>query len=275
MSLTEVGASPRYQRSSGEIDLVVAARDGRTGIVRAFQEGSGKLRFPRTSAGPIEAMVLNTSGGLAGGDRFRLAAQAKGGTLVLSTQASERVYRAAGDVAQVRQALSVAAGARLIHAPQPTILFDDAALSRVTRVDAATGASFTFCEGLVLGRAAMGETVRTLGLADRTEIRVGGRLAFVDALRLGTSGLAAAATPAMLGERRAFGLVVHLEADPAALDEALERARQAAGADGGASVVNGLVVTRLLAPAHRALQDALARVLSALTGVSPPRSWQI
>ncbi|GAB5375862.1 MAG: urease accessory protein UreD [Acuticoccus sp.] len=262
----------RYQRSDGRIEIVVAERGGRASLRRAYQAGSGKVRLLRPATDAVEALVLNTAGGLAGGDRFHLSAAVTGRPLILSTQASERVYRAEGGRARVEQHLSVGAGGRLVHAPQPTILFNDASLARRTRIDIAGDGALTFVEGLVMGRAAMGETVRSVDLADRTDLRIDGRLAFVDALRLGTAQLADMAMPAMLGGHRAAGLVLHRDGDlAAARDKLLAVLPETAGA----SLVGGVMVARILAPTHGALQDSLARALTALTGAPPPRSWQI
>ncbi len=265
-------ATTLYQRSTGRIELEVAERDGRASVRRAYQGGSGKLRFLRTVHDAVEALVLNTAGGLAGGDRFELSATVAGRPLTLSTQASERVYRAEGGAARVSQTLRVGAGGSLVHAPQPTILFDAAALVRRTRIDLAADAQLTFCEGLVFGRAAMGETVRSVHLRDRTDVYVDGTLALVDALRLDTEGLADAGSPAMLGGNRAAGLVLHRGGD---LKGACEAVRQVLPPAAGVSIVRGLVVSRILAPTHGALQDALARALTALTGAPAPHSWQI
>jgi len=264
--------APRYQRSEGRVEIVVAEREGRASLRRAYQAGSGKLRILRPAGDGVEALVLNTSGGFAGGDRFAFSASVSGGSLVISTQASERAYRAEGVVAKVTQDLDVGPGGRLVHAPQPTILFDGAALDRRTRVTLAGHGALTFCEGLVLGRAAMGETVASLHLKDRTEVRVDGVLTHVDALRLDTAGLAATRTPAMLGENRAFGLILHRGGDLAAARDAVEALLSPAS---GVSLVRGLLVARILAPTHGALQDNAARILTALTGAPVPRSWQI
>ncbi len=254
-------AAVRLQRSTGRVRVRLAG--GR--LAEAFQEGSGKLRFPA----PAEALVLNTSGGLAGGDRFETAFAAEGGTLAVATVACERVYRSEGAPALVRQRLAAGAGGTLRHLPQPTILYDGAVLDRLTTVDLSEDGGLTAVEAIILGREAMGEAVRTATVRDRVEVRIAGRLAFVDALRLGTDSLARLATPAGLGTARGIGLVLHRGPD---LPAALGRVR---AANMAASLVGGLLVARCLAPGHTSLQDDLARVVTALDGVPPPRSWRL
>lgn len=252
-------AAVRLQRSVGRVAVRLVG--GR--LAEAYQEGSGKLRFPA----PGEVLVLNTSGGLAGGDRFETAFAADGGALTVSTVACERVYRSEGEAAVVRQRLS--ATGTLRHLPQPTILFDGAALDRLTTIDLADDARLTFCEGLVLGREAMGESVRTVHVRDRVEVRIGGRLAFVDAFRLTTASLARLDTPAGLAGARGLGLVIHRRPELAA---ALERVR---GTGAAASLVGGVLVSRCLARSHTSLQDDLGQVVTALDGTPPPRAWRL
>jgi len=263
-----------YERAKGEIGIVLGDAGGRPQVLRAFQSGSARLRFPRAAgAGAVEAMVLNTAGGLASGDTLAVDVAVEAHALAVSTQACERVYRAGGGpVARIAQHLRVAEGAQLLHLPQPTILFDDAALRRRTRVDLAASARLTFCEGIVLGRAAMGESVTRVHVRDTTEIRVAGRLVVADALRLTTEGLARAGSKAVLAGNRGIGLLVHRGG---ASEAALARARAALAGAGEVSLLEGLVVARVLAPDHSALQDTLARLVGALAGVLPPRAWRL
>ncbi|MEM0908408.1 MAG: urease accessory protein UreD [Pseudomonadota bacterium] len=270
----KVQTAMAYQRAHGEVAVRVGEREGAPVLKRDYHAGSGKLRFPRRDDGLTEAMVLNTAGGLAGGDHFSLDVAVEGRqTLIVSTQASERVYKSDGGIAEVNQALTAVNGGRLIHMPQPTIVFDNGAMSRRTRIALSGDASLIFCETIVLGRAAMGETVKEVALRDRAEVVVDGRLSFVDALRLDGQTLASSSNPAVLAGHRGFGLFLFRE--KGSLDEAASRAREVLGPLGGASVVNGLMVARLLAPTHGALQDAAARLSTALSGVKPPRSWMI
>ena len=80
-------------------------RGGRTRIGRLYQEGAAKIRMPRTSADPLEAVLINTAGGLTGGDRLDWAVDVgDGASATVTTQACEKVYRAASDGAEVSAA---------------------------------------------------------------------------------------------------------------------------------------------------------------------------
>ena len=114
----------RHQRSEGAILLSMGA----TGLKRLREAHAAKARIP---AGSREAILINTGGGLAGGDRFSFAITAEeNARLTLTSQAAERVYRTLGPAAEVDVRLAAEAGATLMWLPQETILFDGAALSR-------------------------------------------------------------------------------------------------------------------------------------------------
>ena len=63
-------------RAHGLIDLSVTAHDGRTRRQRVVEEGSFRVRFPQVSGPEREAVILNTAGGIAGGDDFSIAIEA-------------------------------------------------------------------------------------------------------------------------------------------------------------------------------------------------------
>ena len=168
----------RLQRAEGRARIAFRRKDGRTRLERLFQEGCAKLRLP-TPLGdaPPEAVVINTAGGLTGGDRFAVEVElGEGAAATVTTQACERIYRSTGEPAEVTSRLRVAAGGRLAWLPQETILFDGGRLSRGLEVDLAGDAELLCVESILLGRAAMGERVIQGLLHDRWRIRREGRL---------------------------------------------------------------------------------------------------
>ena len=59
------------QRARGRSRLSVAHKDGATRLRELYQDGCAKLRCPKTyDADSFEAVLLNTAGGLTGGDRI-------------------------------------------------------------------------------------------------------------------------------------------------------------------------------------------------------------
>lgn len=162
----------------------VHATSGASRLSDLRQQGSLRALFPRGTGPAVEAVLLNTAGGLTGGDVMSVAAHAAPGTrLRLSTQAAERIYRAIeGTQARAEVRLQAEGDGRIDWLPQETILFDGARLDRRLLADLAPEATCLLVEPLVFGRLAHGEEVRTGRLRDRWEVRRGGRLVFADAL---------------------------------------------------------------------------------------------
>ncbi len=234
-----------------------------------------KALFPRSAGAGLEAVLINTAGGITGGDEFSLTARARADArLTLTTQAAERAYRALpGEVARVENRLSAADGAQLCWLPQETILYDGSALSRRLRIDLAEGASLVMVEALVFGRAAMGETLTNVTLRDRIEIRRGGRLAYLDAIALAGDAAGELARPFTAAGAGAMASVIYVAADAAA---ACGNVRTLAGESAGASLLeDDMLALRFLAPDSYVLRQKLIPVLNRLTGEALPRCWMI
>ncbi|MEM9048690.1 MAG: urease accessory protein UreD [Pseudomonadota bacterium] len=248
----------------------IALMDGR--LADLYQKGSARIMLPRGPGPGLEAVLVNTAGGITGDDRFCYEAEAVGGRLVLATQTAERLYRAQpGQIGRLNTTLRIGAGARLDWLPQESIVFEAAALDRRLSVDMAQDATLTATEAVILGRQAMGETVQHAHLTDRWEIRRNGRLVFADALRISGDIGAATCGPATLGGARAFATLLHVGPDAAALCAAL---RDAIGALGGASLRDGCLVARMVAADGLALRRCLAQALGILLGRDLPKVWQ-
>ena len=59
-------------RAVGKIALAVRATGGITRRARVHEHGSLRVRCPGPAAVELEAVIVNTAGGMAGGDRFAL-----------------------------------------------------------------------------------------------------------------------------------------------------------------------------------------------------------
>ena len=253
-----------HQRSRGEIIL----RVGAGGLERMREAGAAKVRFPQ---GGSEAILINTGGGLAGGDEFAFDITAgPEAALTITTQAAERVYRTLGPAASVKVALKIEAGARLKWLPQESILFNGASLSRRIDADLGDGATLLAVESVILGRAAMGETIHQATLRDRWRIRRSGRLIFADDLAFDGPP---PATPDTLGHAGAMATVV-LVSD--ASEMLIDDVRALIGESGSASAWSGKLVARLVAKDGFGLRKVLVSVLSQLAGgESLPKVWSL
>ena len=167
---------------------VFARAGARTEAARAFETGGLRLRFPRAGA-ECEAVLVNTGGGMAGGDHARIDIALQPGAQVLATtQAAEKIYRADGSPTRVELRLDVGAGAALIWAPQETLLYDGSDMRRRLEADVELDGSLMILEAAVFGRIAHGETRIDAAFRDDWRIRRGGKLMFAEALRLENAG---------------------------------------------------------------------------------------
>lgn len=268
-----IDAPPALQRAAGTGRIQVRRAQGATRLARLYQDGCAKIRLPTDHAArSLEAVLINTSGGLTGGDRMSWEIEALAGSaLTISTQACEKVYRARDGEARVAVALTAGIGARIDWLPQEAILFDGAALARTLEADLAADARLLAVEAVILGRTAMNETVRHGALRDRWRVRRDGRLVFADDLKLGGDIEALAARSPMLAGARAFASVLLVEAEA---DRYLEPVRAALGPAGGASAFDGKLFCRIAAADGLALRRALLPVLKVLRDGEPcPRVW--
>lgn len=267
----------RLQRAEGRARLAFKRRGEATALDQLYQQGVLRLRLPRVEPGePPEAVLLNTAGGLTGGDRVRLDVAWGGGTAAaVSGQAAERVYRALDDVALVRTQLTLGVGAAGEWLPQETILFDGAALDRELQVRLDGGARFLGVEMLVFGRAAMGEEVKTGRLRDAWRVWRDGRLVFAEALALEGDLARALGRPAAAAGMTAMALLLLAAPDAEARLPALREALESAEGLAAASAWNGLLLARFAAPDGAALRRDLLPALALLRdGRSPPRVWR-
>jgi urease accessory protein len=264
------------QRVAGCGGIAVAVDGGRTRLQRLYQEGAAKLRLPRRDGPGLEAVLINTAGGLTGGDRLAWeVAVGEGAALTTTTQASEKVYRSAGGEAQVGATAEVGAGGRLVWLPQETILYEGSALTRRLDVTLGEGAQALIVEAVVLGRKAHGETVTRARFRESWRIRAGGRLVHADELALGPDIAALTASRAALGGRAAFATVLAVGGDP---EPMLAEARDICGEAGGASfwrvAGTGKLLARLAAEDGYALRGRLVPLLRLLNGRAElPKLW--
>lgn len=179
-------ATPSHQRSRGGASLRFAVARGATRLADLHQASPMRILFPTPEPGeaPLAALV-NTAGGLAGGDEVEISvALDAGAAATVSTPAAEKIYRSLGPETRVAARIEVGPGARLEWIPQETILFEGARLARRLEADIAADAVLLMAEMLVFGRHARGEALTRGSLLDIWRIRRGGALVWADGLAL-------------------------------------------------------------------------------------------
>lgn len=267
----------RLQRAHGIARLGFARRGPATVIRECYQEAGLRIRMPRVEPGaPIEAVVINTAGGITGGDRFSLAVTADDGTsAVVTAQAAEKVYRSSGGVGLFETRISVGEGASLDWLPQETILFDGSALRRDLAVDMAVDSRFLAVESVVFGRLARGESVEAGTFFDRWRIRRAGRLCYAEGLKFGEAPARSLKPRAAGGDALAAASLVLVSPDAETRLEAVRDLLDEGDpltVEAGASAFDGMLAVRFLSPDPFALRRRLVDVLELLRGPLP-RVW--
>jgi urease accessory protein len=266
------------QRVDARARLAVSRIDGRSRIERLYQEGAAKIRMPAVSGDPLEAILINTAGGLTGGDRIAWEiAAGQNASVTVTTQACEKAYRSHSGEAGVDVRLEAAAGGRIAWLPQETIVYDGAALGRRLEVDLAEGAQALVVEATLFGRLAMGETVTRALFRDRWRVRQAGRLVHAEAFSIGPDVAATLARPTATGGGMAVATVLLISANA---ETFLAQARSIVGEGGGVSFWTvggtGKLLARLVDGDGYGLRKRLAPLIGLLNGQAGlPKIWSL
>ena len=86
-------STPAFQRARGILSISTTRTQGEiTRLQNLRQEGSYRVIFPRAIGDQIEAVFINTAGGVTGGDKFSTSiTSGKTAQISITTQAAERI----------------------------------------------------------------------------------------------------------------------------------------------------------------------------------------
>lgn len=266
-------AALQTNRAVARLALSAKQVNGRS-VLENLREGGGyRIKFPDPDAG-LEAVLVNTGGGLLGGDAVSLDILAgENADLMVTTQSAEKVYRAVAAPSEIAVTLTASHGARLHWLPQETILFSGARLIRRISADLAPGAELVIAEATTFGRLEMGEQLGPGSLRDHWRVRRNGRLTFAEDMKLEGDLATLLDRPAIGDGARASGVLLLLADDA---ESRLEKARNLmdhADVSAGASAWDGKLVVRLLSPDPAALRATMITLIAGLTGRTTPRFW--
>ena len=271
-------AASRLPRARGQVRAAFARAGARTEAARVFETGGLRLRFP--SAGvECEAVLVNTGGGMAGGDQARVELSLQPGARVLATtQSAEKIYRADGAPTHMQLRLEVGAGAALVWAPQETLLYDGSDMRRPPRGRCRAGRLADDPGGGGVRPSRPWRDAHRRAFSRRlahparrpAHVRRGGA-----ARRRGRD----ADRPAVGAGARAIATLLWIDPGaPSRLDDlraALDAAAEGEGErlEAGAGLLEGALVARLASPAPRRLRQGVTAALRCLRGREAPRVW--
>ncbi|OUD10601.1 hypothetical protein BVC71_03670 [Marivivens niveibacter] len=253
------------QRAKGRAMAAFGGGDNR--LRDLHQSGSLKALLPKNHAPVPDLVLVNTAGGLTGGDRYAVNVTAHdGASVTVATQTAERVYKASTGVAHMDVTLSVSGGGALHWLPQETILFDHSAIQRTITANVDESSRLLIVEPVVFGRQAMGETLTQTHFSDRWRIRQNGRLIHAEQTRI-SGDFAAYQGIGALNGARAVATILYVGPDAVDLLEAV----RSYGIQ--ASAWDGRMVIRLMDESPRNLRLQITDFMKKFRGCDLPRVW--
>jgi len=269
------------QRAQGSGRIVVTGSEKGFRIVDVFQQSPLRIIFPRIGGAAVEeAVLINTAGGVAGGDWLECTVTAlANASIAVTSQAAEKVYRALSEPAHVATKLKAHAGARLAWLPQETIVFNWGRICRDTDIEFSSGAEFLALEWLVLGRAAHGEEVVGGHISDSWRVKKDGSLIWADSFRVTDAVFPRLRSRALLSDCKAVATLIYFGPSPQTRLEFFRDMASSPGCQSAATSVGGLIIARFAATASSDLRLALRSVLQQFSrefGPGPfrePKMW--
>jgi urease accessory protein len=279
------GAKPACMVAGAEAQSVPRPDTSRDGAVRwrasltldLARRGARTVLAHRTHAGPLRVQrafypeadvphiyLLHPPGGVVGGDELDIRVRCgPGAHALLTTPAAHKFYRSDGPIAVQCVALMLEDGAGLEWLPQETLVFAGARAGAHTRIQLADRARFIGLEVVALGRPACGEVFDRGRFLQTAELWSRDRPVSVERLRLEGGGRLLGA-PWGLAGFNTLGTLLAWPGDGAFVDAA-RRALAAAGTvRGGVTLVDGLLVCRVLGAWAEPVKAALIAVWEAL-----------
>jgi urease accessory protein len=269
------------QRANGVGRVVLGSFGGGTRIKDLFQRSPIRIMFPGSGVGTLEeAVLINTAGGIAGGDRLEYGITAlANASIAVTSQAAEKVYRALDEPSRITTKLSAHGLAKLAWLPQETIVFNRASINRQTEIEISSGSELLALEWLVLGRAAHGEEVVGGCIIDSWRVKRDGRLVWADTFRATDDMFSHLHRTALLSDCKAIGTLIYFGPQVDARLEGLREMTPRSGCQCAATLVAGLVIVRFAARLSSDLRWAVRGALQQFSrelGGGPfrvPRMW--
>ena len=267
----------QLQRSHGAARLAFANRDNRNSIVERYASAPVRILTPSIQGGIPEAVLANTSGGIAGGDTSHIdILVAQNAQALVTGQAAEKIYRSIDMPASIRTVIKIEDGSTLEYLPQESILFDGAKLNRAVNISLGARSCLLLSEMFVLGRWAMNEDFTRGIFLDRWSIDVAGQPIWREGLRV-EGGLSSLSSSLGFANARALATIFYAGANAA---EVLGLARDVIGPMGGATIVRGMLVVRMLGNEAGMLKQQLSEIISIIRAAAlgrpaeVPRVWR-
>jgi urease accessory protein len=269
-------------RSEGRVEIRMKLRDGQPHLSHLYQRGCARVRFPSIDriAFP-EAVLINTAGGLTGGDRMTYDVELDPATkLTISGQAAEKIYRSVGTMATISSEIRLSEESFLEWLPQETILFEKCRLKRLNSVHLHPTSQFLALEATVFGRKAYGENLNDIQIQDGWKIWRDGKLVWFDNFKVAKDFQTVFQSPALLNNALAMATFLISDKNTKKYVELVREVVKSQEAYVGTTLRDGLLITRILAKDGYGLRKVLVAILQDLRSemagenVPLPKVWE-
>lgn len=203
------------QRSFGTGSITCELdRIGKTSLTHLYQSGCAKIRLPNPpSSDRQEIVLLNSAGGMTGGDLLKWHIQLGAGAQAsVTSQACEKIYKSANQAAQLATELTLADQAYLFWCPQETILYDQSHFHRQVSVELQGNAVLMALEVIVFGRHSQYETLTHCQYQDKWQVSREGHLQHIEFQAFG-GNFDILSQVDLLGSHRAVGNLLYFSTD--------------------------------------------------------------
>jgi urease accessory protein len=230
--------------------------------------------MPRTHRDVAEAVLINTAGGMTGGDKYRNDLTIKGSQLTVTSQTAERIYKSNRKPAEVSTLLNVSERSVMHWLPQETIFFNNARLARNIELHMSSDSECLISESIVLGRHAMGENLSDCSISDNWRIYREDELVHSEALRIKGDVPRVLHSTAGLGGARIVTTILYLGPKTEQLAERLGHTLNHYSSNLGISCWSGKLIVRLAAQEVSTGKKDTVALLCKLRQRDIPRVWQ-
>lgn len=274
--------SPQSKHADGWqaiLELSLQKINGKTCLLPKQRLGPLTVQRPFYPEGDVcHVYVLHPPGGVVGGDRLKLAVNARPGSHgLITTPGAGKFYRSAGKTAQLQQQFNVAEDAVLEFLPLESIYFPATELSSKISVNLQVTSKFVSWEIHCFGLPVNNEDFTDGNVLLNTEVTVDGKLLLHDKLKIDSFELDRAS--GLRGNRVYGSFVVYSQMISDALLDTMQSLQVESGIAGVSRVEPGLLVARYLGDSTEHAQIYFRKLWQMLRPIAlgldacAPRIW--
>ena len=263
------------QRARGCLEVSFAEVRGETTLSNLYQSGSLKALIPKNSIPGKEAIMINTGGGIVGGDQLSISISGGNNTETwITSQASEKVYKSNGEESRVEIDLTLGDNSTSFWCPQETILFNRSKLSRTMTFNIVNTSKLLIIETVIFGRLKSGEFSSNCHFSDQWRIKRDQKLILAENFLF--TGKERLYSKANLGNNTSFCTVLYVSLQSGGYIKQVREIMSQSKMTGGASCWNNCLLGRAVSEDPTSIKNFTSLILKLFSNDGfIPRVWLI